>query len=322
MIIGVLGLRCLLGQGNPASVSAPVLGYVYDTRGGELKPLLGIPGSSLMGQPLTLGAAVSEVAASERYALAITGQDRRVELLRFGQGAPAVSPVSAAASGPDRIFLSPSGGAAALYRSIDGFIQVITGLPDSPTVRSGITLPDLGGAVNALAISDDGLALLAALGNDQTGLLFSLAADGTPTQLPVAGPVSAMAFRPNSHDVAIADRAGNAISVIRNVDGSAEYQAVAGPNDGVAGPLAVEFSADGGRLFVANAGPGNVLVIDPAGGPPAPVPCQCALTALSRLNGSIFRLNDLSNDPLMLFDGGSAQPRVVFVPSDSQRSGQ
>jgi len=48
---------------------------------------------------------------------------------------------------------------------------------------------------------------------------------------------------------------------------------------------------------------------------------------LSRLNGNaVFLLNAFSNnDPLWLFDGDSATPRVVFVPvdqADSQSPGQ
>jgi len=320
-LISVFSLHCVLAQGNPA-VGGPVLGYVFDHGSGDFQPVLGIPGASQMGQPFSPGAAVSSAAVARGYALVITGQDHAAALVRFGNGAPVVSPISGVAGAFDQVYLSPSGSAAILYRAAGGFAQVVTGLPDSPLARNGITVANLGGNVSILAVSDDGGAVLAAVHNDQADYLFSIAADGTPTQLPFAGPVSAMVFQANSHDIALADTRDNSISVIRHVDGSADYQVAAGPNDGVAGPVAVEFSDDGSKLFTANSGSGNILVIDLGGGPAAAIPCQCSVSGLHRLSGSIFRLNDLSNGPLMLFDGASTTPQVVFVPSDSQRSGQ
>lgn len=321
-----MGLPCVLpGQSNPASVSAPVLGYVFETGAGALRPVLGIPGTSLIGQPLDPGLAISDIAISPRhkYALAIAGGQHKATLLALGQANAAVSAIDGTESGLDHVFLSPSGSAAVLYRIADSLVQIVTGLPDSPVIRGSIAGFDPGGAIESLAISDDGAEVLAAVQSGQTGFLVSLALDGTFTQLPVAGPISAMAFRPHTHDAVVTNRRDSQISIVRDVGGSAEYRFVAGQNDGVADPLAAEFSGNGSRVFVANAEAGDILVLDLAGGPPIPVSCQCALTALQRLNdNSVFRLNDLSNNPLMLFDGGSAQPRVVFVPSDSQRSSQ
>jgi hypothetical protein len=80
--------------------------------------------------------------------------------------------------------------------------------------------------------------------------------------------------------------------------------------------VAVEFSRDGRRFYVANSG-GAVAQFDLQGGAPEVVSCSCGPTGLARLGGdSVFLLNGGGAPPLFLLDGGGERPRLWFVPLD------
>jgi hypothetical protein len=126
-----------------------------------------------------------------------------------------------------------------------------------------------------------------------------------------------VAFRPRTHDAIVAGR-NNRISLLLHAADVPQIQFLAGPDDGIAEPLSVEFSLDGLRAFVANSA-GNLVQLDLAGAPPQALSCQCRITGLHRLAGnSVFRLTDPSDGPLIVFDGDTPQARILFVPAASE----
>jgi hypothetical protein len=298
----------LLGQ-SAGTIHPPALGFVFDS--GTLRPILGIPGASLLGAPLdmgleTVGAAISP---SQDYALLLARHHHEVELLRLDQSA-AASPISGAMAAPDLMVLSPTGSAAILYRTNDGLLQVLTGLPDSPQILREIPCASLG-TLTSVAVADDGQTVLAAAANN----LVLIPADGIPRPLPLDGPVSAMAFRPRTHDAIVAIAQNNQVSLILHTADIPQIQLLAGPDDGILQPLAVAFSLDGLRALIANSG-GNLVQLDLSGAPPQSFSCQCKIAGLHRLAGSsVFRLTDPSGGPLIVFDGDAPQPRILFVPA-------
>src|SRR5262249_43379858 len=159
--------------------------------------------------------------------------------------------------------------------------QVFTGLPDSPRILREIPFGTAGGVLTSAAISDDGQAILAALANDPV----LVPADGIPRPFLLAGPVSAMAFRARTHDAIVAGLSNNQVSLILHAAEAPEVQLLAGPEDGILDPLAVEFSLDGRRALVANSG-GTLVQLDLTEAPPQSLSCQCRITGLHRLAGN------------------------------------
>jgi hypothetical protein len=285
-------------------VEGPLLGYVVDP-GGSLRTLAGMPGSSLLGRPLDLGLTLerTQVSPQQDYALADGGAATGVVLARLGREAsPVVIPD--APTGVQRIVLSPTGAAAALY--YEGKILIVGGLRGSPSVTGEVDVSGVAGPIGAIAVRDDGSAVLIAASD---GVYW-----GTPPEparfLLAMGRVVAIAFRPDSGEAAVVDGERNQVYAVR--DG--ELLPLAGEREGVAGPVAVAWSGNGSRLMVANGAGRSVLVVDREGGAIGVVPCECEPAGLQRLAGNaVFRLTDASGEPMWLFDGDAVEPRVVFV---------
>jgi len=81
-------------------------------------------------------------------------------------------------------------------------------------------------------------------------------------------------------------------------------------------PNGVAFSADGKRVFVSAAAVHAVMSYDAATGAKNVIECECSPSGLVRM-GDVFRLNELSGEPLWMLDAGRSEPRIVFVPAMS-----
>lgn len=295
-------------------VAGPVAGYVFDGGAHAVRPVLGIPGASILGPAVPLGYTVTAATVSPRgdAALAVA-DDGSAHLLRLSSGAATEVPMNGAPGKPERVVFSPSGTAVAL---ITGSRAVVFGgLPDAATLAAAIDLPAAGPAqvavqsarrpvsgVGPIALTDDGAwLLLAANGSAQ------LVGAGGAHSIAIAARGSQVAFAPGSHDAAIADARGSLV-LIRSADGPAASTTLSA--DAAKGAAGLAFSADGKSLLVAaNQG---VTVFDLASGTPTSVSCNCTATALVRM-GSVYRLNELGSGPLWVLDPVGA--RIVFVPA-------
>jgi hypothetical protein len=100
---------------------------------------------------------------------------------------------------------------------------------------------------------------------------------------------------------------------VNHLDTSPEYQVL---GDGSAGIVAAGYSGDGRRVFTASAD-GRITTYDLASGDSSNLSCFCVPTGLYPMRSdSVFRLNEPSETPLLLFDG--AKNRVVFVVGSDQ----
>jgi len=295
-----------------STVSMPVLGLVFDSARG-VRAVLGIPGAAVLGEPFEFPFEIRSAAVSPRqdYILVLAGEERECHLLRFDSQGGKAERISEVAPGATRVLLSPSGAAAALYREADGLIQVITGLPEAPAMHWRSTAS--GAPLAAMALSDDGETLLAASAGEPP-LTWVLGAGGGARPVPV-GPASGMAFRGQSRDAAVITADGT-VWFLRDVNGAAEYRVVAGPDARFAGAEAVALSEDGARIFLASRS-GTVAFLRLDGTATDTGHCRCAPSGLHPLNrAGLFRLNEPSRQPLMLWDAGAGPPRFWFVPPD------
>ncbi len=308
-------------------ISGPVLGYVFDASAASLRPLLGIPGASHVGGALALPfrLSVAAVSPNQSFALGSTVGDGALVVLDLRGSAPEGRIVSGAMGGADRIVFSPEGVFAAAYDRQSQSVQLLTGFGERVEVTATLRLASLPGVLTALAVSDDGAAVLAATSGRGGGQVFALDNDGASKPVATVGRAMDVAFFPGSSDALIADFDRNEIVKLSDVGGSASSTVLASSADGLQAPMAVAATADGRAIAAAE---GAAALIPAAGGAIRFVECDCRPQTLTRLaGGSFFRLTDDLNQPILLLDAGRlatdgavAEPRVMFVPALAERA--
>jgi DNA-binding beta-propeller fold protein YncE len=319
-----LWLSVLIAAGTAASqthsIQGPQLGLVFDEAAGALRPIVGIAGSSTMGDPLPLNVALKSaiVSPSQDYALAVNGRETHVRLILPRQNSIVLlKPLPEANRAPDRMVISPTGSAAAFYYyngRAAGSLVVMNGFPDAPHISARMTLSRVF-APTTMAVADDGAVVLA--GRDHWVIAITEAAEIPVTS--TLGKVASLAFI-TGHDALIADGEKNEVYLLRGAAGAGAVSLLAGPDQEIAGPVSVAASSDGRTAFVANSKTNAVVIFDLAGtAPRKSIDCRCQLTGLDRLtDGSLFRLNNVSQRPLWLLDASPARvARVLFVPPPS-----
>jgi hypothetical protein len=299
---------------HSASLDGPRLGMVFDPTVRALRPILGIPGAAILGEPLDLGLDLRRTAVSPQqdYVLATEGEHNQVVVLTAGH-APVF--VAGADRGPDALVLSPGGQVAALYFKGRNRIEVVSGLPAAPRVATALFL-SAGSTVSALAIGDD-QTVLAAVGST----LYWVSHSGEVPVLTNLHKISAIALM-STHGAIVADAATNQIHRVRNITGALETDILAGPRDGISSPVAVAVSRDNRRAFVANGKSGTVAMLDLQGKIGVTrISCACTPTGLDRLAGdNVFRLTEPSNQPMWVLEASAGASRILFVPADLPRS--
>jgi hypothetical protein len=317
----------LSAQDTAPQVGGPVMGYVFDSQAGNIRPILGMPGASTLGDPLNVQVSVSSavISPTQDFALATIGDE----------GTPAVLPldgdmttgdlsmivtINSASAEPSRMVLSPSGTAAALYYEGQGTLQLVTGLPSAPVVAGEIQLGSLGSPLTSLAVNDGGSMVLVALAGNGAGSVLLVRNDGSQQNVFNAGGISAVAFLATEDSAIIADQHNNSIYLLKNLTGSLETTVIGDARDGLSAPIDVSVSGDNRQGIVLNSD-GGVVMLDLAGGPSRLLNCSCRPTHLDRLRGrSVYRLTDVSTEPVWLLDGDRSVPAIVFVPSPNTDS--
>jgi hypothetical protein len=321
-VCGMVWAASLLAQ--QGNLTGPVAGFVFDRPGHALRPIHGVPGASLLGDPLSFGFDLAAVYVSPRQDSAIVvGADQSLHLFRLGSGVPAEVSLGGIAGAPQHVVFSPSGTAAALF--LPGTARVLTGLPESPTLAGAVTLrasadmtKTLSGSPGARpvrepapawAVSDDGAYLLTV----SAGSARLLSIHGENRSLIAARAGALVAFAAGGHDAAVMDSAAG-LTLIRDAAGAAGTQVLAAPDDALASPAGLAFSQDRQTLYVASATARSVAAFNLAAGSRSAIGCACTPSTLVPM-GSLFRLTELTAAPLWLLDGGAASPRTVFVPA-------
>ena len=315
-LISILLLGGLAAQ-DPAPVSGPLVGFVFDNAAG-IRPVLGVPGAATLGRPVMRSSGLEAVVFSPArdYALALAPRGGQVMLLKDLATAGAAVSLQVA-PGAARFAISPSGDAAALYYPEAQAVSVLTGFPDAPAVSWSVEAPYLADGLGALAVSDEGSAVLIAAAGDQSPVWLLTPATGARFLSHVSSSPS-LAFLSKSSDAVVADAGNSTVVLVRDPAGQAETTQIGGAAEGLSRPIAVAVTADNRRVLVANAASGGVVSLSLAGEAPLALPCDCEVTGLERLAGGVtFRLSAPGQSPLWLLDAASSPPRVVFVPDSS-----
>ncbi len=281
------GIALALAAAASAQVSVPLLGWL--PQGTEIRPIHGLPGGAVLAPALNVGHRLANIAVSpsENYVLATDAQSGVPLLIQ-----PGVSLTTLAAPAkPDRIVTSPRGSSAALYYSANGLLEIVSGLPASPSFRSiGV------GAVSAIAVSDDGQSLAAA----SSAGVYEWGPDGAALQLYSGSDAGALAFFSNSANLAIAT--ATQILSVTGAGPAVLYQ-------GSLQPAGLGISFDNRKIVLADHD-GTVYSIDAQTGAPSTLNCGCTPGGVFPMGGAVFRLTATDVGPVKLAD---AQHNAIFA---------
>ena len=296
------------------ALSGPSVGFFFDPQAQALRRIWGIPGSAVAGQNLDPGFPATQAVLSplQNYAL-VASADGSVNLVLLGQTEITPQLVTALPPSPDRIAISPAGHAAAFIYGTS--VRILTGLPENLDLIEEIDVSALPGAPSALAISDDGTALLVSFaGGEQSstaGGVFVFSRAGTGPRLVAATAASDLSFFPDSHDALVTDETSNSVTALRDVSGVAATQWTF-IDDRLPAPSSAR-SWDGQRILLASAKNNLVALLDRNGANPVFLPCSCSPDHTGRLSNFVYQLTDPGIGLLWILDF-SQDPRSYFVP--------
>jgi hypothetical protein len=265
LVLGLTGVA--FGQ-----MRAPILGYVQE--GQRIRVMHGIPAAGAVGDFLDVGRELTQITVSPRQDYILAREARTGSVLRIVSGAQPV-PIAGAMENPV-IVMSPSGSAAALFLIDSGRTQVVTGLPNNPSIRDVAFEPS-----TWVTISDDG-------------------------ELAANKPYLAVAFLHGSKTlVAVSE---DSLYTIEN--GVAIFRTkLANPKSLV--DLGVTF--DNRRVVLAEAD-GVIESVDLSTNTSALFKCECSMWSMASLGGSVFRLTNSGMGGVKLFDAEIGQ--ILDVPRE------
>jgi hypothetical protein len=307
---------------SPSLFGTPSVGYVFEPEAQALRPILGTPGAAFFGSKVDLGMSVRRAWVSPRqtFVLAEAEPSPEVLLLDLQGGTQTSRTLPTLAAGAERVAVSPTGSAMAFYFRDGNRLQIASGLPASPEVGPGIDLAGMPGLLSSLAVSDDGRAALVAVTDGGMGAVYLITSEEKRI-IAQAGDVRAMTFLTSSLSAVIADTTANEVRLLDDVMGTAASQLLAEESRGVSHPLALQVSADNGRVFVLNSGAQAITTVDLTTGLLSHLPINGSASRMQRLGGDVFQLTDDFRQSTLLFDATSPEARIVFVPQAvSERS--
>jgi hypothetical protein len=303
-------------------IQGPILGFISDSGGVRIWPVIGIPGAAMPSDPLQFetdirGAIISPM---QDYAVAVRSSDRQAVVIDITANPPVTVPVAGVSPGADVIAISPTGAAAAVYDQESNTVQVIGDLPHAPGLVWQFDTSSFPGRGTALSVSDDATIVLAKFVDTDSVGLWVLNSSGASWRIPLDAPSTATFF-PNRLDAVILDEATHAAFLVVDVGNSATQIPLISAPEGIDRFSAVSTSEDGRRVFLADANSGNIVIVDVESRIYSLVSCQCQPTGLHRLRGpSIFQLNDASSGPVAVLDASSDEGRIRLIPPNTSIS--
>jgi hypothetical protein len=298
------------------TISGPLLGFVPDSTGEALSPVLGVPGASMLGDALPLAANIDALAVSARQNFAlgvrrddgagqIAGQIVRIDLTQADL--PTTDVAGGSQVGSSLIAISPSGTAAAAYDRGTGRAQIMSGPSDSARIDIQWEATGLS-EVSSIAVSDDASVILL---NTAEGL-WAVDRNSGVWRIPVDGARAAV-FLPTRRDAIIADDATKSAILLSDIGPNTTLEVLSFADDNE--PFRAVSTSEDGRTVVLAGAAGSIQIVDFWTRYVTRVSCQCSPTLVERMNGpAAFRLTAPSADgPMAMLDASTSTPRVVLI---------
>jgi hypothetical protein len=295
-VAAAAAFSALPAQAQPVVWSSPVLDHYFDASSASIRIVSGVAGAASVDGvvPSAVKLHRAFVAPGKRFAILQTADGSPVLLDWTGEST--VRELPGVAASLDSVAFSRSGNAAALVSA--GKVQVFRGLPEDPAIQQEIAIDS-----TALAVAEDGTVAAVADGI----YLF----ESGEARLLAAGDYAAVAFRPGTREIAAAGRFSDTVVGVR---AGAGLSTLASAEDGIAEPVALEFSNDGSKLVVANRRGRSATVVDMHSEKATSVACDCNASAASpAASDNVFRIAG-SGDSLVFLDASSGGLRTFTVP--------
>lgn len=314
----------LCAQAGWAQVGAPLLGYL--PQAGHLVSVNGIAAAASAGSALSFTETFDQMAISPRHDFAlVSAQDSGTVLIAYSSGALAgtTSAIAGASASPSSITLSPAGATGVLWFASSQTMQIVSGLPAAPVVRTvnaGFLAAASGDQPLAFTVSDDGSW---AAGAWPSGV-WAFGPNGEVRSIFTADRVFAMTFLTNQQNLAAAT--GSGVYSILDAGGSASVSTLfAGQFD----PAGLAASGDGTTLVLADRR-GSIFTINASTGANSRVDCACTAQGVIPMGGSIYRITNVTGSVFRVFDlrnssvfqipvaaGEQTQPPILVGPGRS-----
>jgi hypothetical protein len=288
-----------------ASTQGPQLGYFWNATDQTLRPILGVPGSSQVGQSVVAAGTYIAAAASPANSIAVLEEpDSSLDVMTLPSGQPVHVGGKVAVAGA-QIRFSPSGKSAIVFAAGSTAIALIAGLPSAPSATI-IASPT---AVLDAAVSDAGSVAVAA--SSSTGVSIQIGA----TAVGNAGALGGLSFT-SGDDLLFADAAANTLTLVHNA--SSKPSPVQVPSAALLmTPAGLGVSQNGQWALVANSGEASAIRIDLTGqNAPLRIACNCTPALVTPLSGmGTFRITAPGAGALWAVDAGVSAPRSFFIPA-------
>jgi hypothetical protein len=296
-----------------ASALGPQLGYIWVPADRTLRPILGVSGSSQVGQSLVPAGAYSGAVSSATASIAVL-QDAGggFDVMTLPSGSPVGLGITLPVGSSVR--LSPSGKAALLYTPGASSASLVTGLSSTPQVRT-VAAP---GPIAESAVSDTG-AISFEYPQGSSLAVGVMALDGSTAAIATVKSSGGLNFLPGHDDLLFGDGTASSLTLVRSA--TSAPSAVAIPTQLVKNPAALGVSGSGRWALVVNgarsAGAGQALVrVDLTTLAATQVTCACSATIAATLaDDGAFRVTDAATGPNWIVDAARATPRTLFIPA-------
>lgn len=293
-----------------ASTQGPQLGYFWNAADQTLRPILGVPGSSQVGQSVVPAGTYIGAATSAANAVAVLEEpDGSLDVMTLPSGQPAHVGGKVATSGA-QIRFSPGGKSAIVFTVGSTSVSVLTGLPSAPLA----TLIPSASAVQEAAVSDAGSVAVAAAGAAGVSIQIVLSS-GAATAVGNAGALGGLSFA-SGDDLLFADAAANTLTLVHSAS-SKPSPALVPTAALLMTPTALGISQNGQWALVANSGEASAIRIDLTGqNAPLRIACNCTPTLVAPLSATgAFRITAPGTGALWAVDAAANSPRSFFIPA-------
>ena len=179
VIIG-LGIPAFGQDPPPVSISGPILGFIQDSSGASIQPILGVLGASVLGPAVPLGSDVRNaiISPNQDYAIGVRGDNAEAVVIRLGSESVAINPLVGTRAGVGVVAMSPAGTALALYGPESKIFQSVIRFAEAPEIVFEFDASDISGSLRSMAVSDDGKVALLNFADGDNAALWVVSASG------------------------------------------------------------------------------------------------------------------------------------------------
>jgi len=304
-----------LAVAQTATLTGPVQAYAFDAPSHTVRSVQGYPGSAMFGPPVVGDVDFASLAPHQNFGIVFQrGAAALATSLDSTQSV--LAPLDGVSAEPDGIAWSADGTLAALYSLSGNWMQLVSGLPETPSASATIDLSQLGGSLTAMTVDTHGKRIAVSIAGQTSGtFLFDPATLAFVPAMYSAG-AAGLSFSRDGATLFLVDSSSATLTILDVANLTSQSVALTG----LANPIAVHASEDSlnPQLVYVASGTDQLLrsydlkaqqVVSDT--PLAFTPSR--IDAFGR-NSFVIGGRERPSDPLWLFATGPV-PGAYFVPA-------